>query len=239
MIITRVSFARRPFLLLKSARNVMLKRVRIVGRERRRRRLRNVSDDRCVAGMTRGIASAGARSGVGSGMGQTREKKIDGNRPRDDGGMTMRRAQSAPMAPALPGGRDVTRKVHPGDTDTTLAPLRTMRRRGRRAIDGRDVLRDRGARASMERASGVLVVQPPSGIAHTHLTMRGTFHGGIDDEDIDPRAAAQTILLMRIMARGINDALVTRTVRADIGADTDHARALLIRRLAPKRCQTV
>jgi hypothetical protein len=92
MTITRVSFARRPFLPLKFAPNVMLKRVRTVGRERRRRWLRNVSDDRCVAGMTRGIASIGAGSGVGSGMDQTREKKIDGNRPRDDDGMTMRRA---------------------------------------------------------------------------------------------------------------------------------------------------
>jgi hypothetical protein len=143
------------------------------------------------------------------------------------------------MAPALPGGRDVTRKVHPGDTDTALAPLRTMRRRGRRAIDGRDVPRDPEARAPMDRASGVLVVQPPSGIAHTHLTMRGTFHGGVDDEDIVPGVAAQTVLLMWIISRGINDALITRTVRTDIGADTDRARALPIRRLAPKRCQTV
>lgn len=92
MTITRVSFARRPFLPLKFARNVMLKRVRIAGREHRRRQLRNVSDDRGAVGMTRGIASAGVVSGAGSGMGQTREKKIDGNRPRDDGGMTMRRA---------------------------------------------------------------------------------------------------------------------------------------------------
>jgi hypothetical protein len=145
------------------------------------------------------------------------------------------------MAPALPAGRDVTREVHLGDTDTALAPLRTMRRRGRRAIDGRDVLRDRGARAPMERASGVLVVQLPSGIAHVHLTMRGTFHGhdGIDDEDIVIGAAVQTVLLMWIIVRAINDALVTMTVRPDIGADTDRARALLIRRLAPKRCQTV
>ena len=116
------------------------------------------------------------------------------------------------MAPVLHGGRDVTRKVHPGDADTTLVPLQTMRRRGRRAVDGRDVLRDRGARAPMERASGVLVVQPPSGIAHIHLTM---------------------------IARGINDGLVTMTVRADIGADTDRARALLIRRLAQKPCLRV
>ena len=90
MTITRVSFARRPFLPLKSARSVMLKRVRIAGLERRRRQLRNVNDDRCVAEMTRGIASAGAGSGVGSGMAQTREK-IDGNHPRGDGDMTMRR----------------------------------------------------------------------------------------------------------------------------------------------------
>lgn len=92
------------------------------------------------------------------------------------------------MALALPAGRDVTREVHLGDTDTALAPLRTMRRRGR-TVDGRDVLRDRGARAPMERASGALVVQPPSGIAHVHLTMKGTFHGGIDDEDVVPGAA--------------------------------------------------
>jgi len=116
------------------------------------------------------------------------------------------------MAPTLPGGRDVARKVHPGDADTALAPLRTMRRRGRRAVDGRDVLRDRGARAPMDRASGVLVVQPPSGVAHIHLTM---------------------------IACGINDALVTMTVRADIRADTDPASALLIRRLAQKPCQKV
>lgn len=51
-----------------------------------------MSDDRCVVGMTRGIASAGAGSGVGSGTGQMMEKKIDGNRPRGDDGMTMRRA---------------------------------------------------------------------------------------------------------------------------------------------------
>jgi hypothetical protein len=69
----------------------MLKRVQTAGRERRKRWLRNVSDDRCVAGMTRGIASAGAGSGVGSNMAQTREK-IGGNRLRSDGGMTMRRA---------------------------------------------------------------------------------------------------------------------------------------------------
>jgi protocatechuate 3,4-dioxygenase beta subunit len=87
-----------------------------------------------------------------------------------------------------------------------------MRRRGRRAVDGRDVLRDRGARAPMERASGVLVVQPPNGIAHIHLTM---------------------------IARGINDVLVTMTFRADIDADTDRARAPLIRRLAQKPCQRV
>jgi hypothetical protein len=239
MTITRVSFGRRPILPLKFARSVMLKRVRIAGRERRRRRLRNVSDDRCVAGVTRGIASAGAGSGVGSGTGQTREKKTDGNHPRDDGGMTMRRASSAPMAPALPGGRDVTRKVHPGDADTALAPLRTMRRRWRRAVDVRDVLRDRGARAPIGRANGVLVIQPPSGIAHTHLTMRGTSHGGIDNEDIVPGAAVQTILLMWVIARGVNGPLATMTVHADIGADTDRARAVLIRRLAPKRCQRV
>lgn len=68
----------------------MPKRVQTAGRERRRRQLRNVSDDRCVAGITRGIASAGTESGVGSGTGQMR-KKIDGNHPRGDGGMMMRR----------------------------------------------------------------------------------------------------------------------------------------------------
>src|SRR6266852_5394118 len=188
MTITRVSFARRPFLPLKFARNVMLKRVRIAGLEHRRRLLRNVSDDRCVAGMTRGIASAGVGSGVGNGTGRTRGK-IDGKRPRSDGGMAMREGESAPMAPALPGGRDVTRKVHPGDADTALAHLRTMKKR--RAVDGRDVLRDREARAPMERASGVHAVQPPSGIALIHLTMKGTFHGGIDDQDIVPGAAVQ------------------------------------------------
>lgn len=44
---------------------------------------------------------------------------------------------------------------------------------------------------------------------------------------------------MWIIVRAINDALVTVTVRSDIGADTDRARALPIRRLARKRCQTV
>jgi hypothetical protein len=132
------------------------------------------------------------------------------------------------------------RRVRPGDADTALAPLRTTTRRWRRAVDGRDILRDRGARAPMERASGVLVVQPPSGIAHIHLTIRVTFHGRIDDEDIVPGAAVQTILhLTWVIARRINDARVTMTVHADIGADTDRARALLIRRLAPKRCQRV
>ena len=72
------------------------------------------------------------------------------------------------------------------------------------------------------------MIQPPSGIAHIHLTMRGTFHGGIDDGDIVPGAAVQTIPLMWIIARRINDALVTMTVHVDIGADTDRARALLI-----------
>jgi hypothetical protein len=141
------------------------------------------------------------------------------------------------MAPALPGGRDVTGKVHPGDADTVLPPLQRMRRR---AINGRGVLRDRGARALTERASGVLAVQLPSGIAHIHLTMTGTFHDGIDDQDIVPGAEVQTILLlMWIIARGINDTLITMIVRADIGADTDRARALLIRRLAPKHCQRI
>lgn len=70
--------------------------------------------------------------------------------------------------------------------------------------------------------------------------MTGTFHGGIDDQDIVPGAAVQTILLlMWIIARGTNDTLITRTVRADIGADTDRARALVIRRLAPKHCQRI
>ena len=211
MTITRVSLVRRPFLPLKFAQIVMLKRLRIVGRERRRRWLRNVSDDRYVVRMTRGIASAGA-------------------------GGEVRSAWSAPM----PGGRDMMRKVYLGDADTALALLRTMRRRGRRAVDGRDVLRDQGARAPMERASGVLVVQPPSGIGHIHLMMRGTFYGGIDDEDIVLEAAVQTVpLLMWIIARGIHDVLVTMIVPADIGVDTDRARALLTRRLAPKRCQRI
>ena len=143
------------------------------------------------------------------------------------------------MAPALPDGRDVTRKVHPGDADTVLPLLRMMRRRGRRAVDDRDELRDQGARVPMRRPSGVLVVQSPSGIAHIHLTMRVIFHSGIDDQKIGPGAAVQTILLlMQIIARGTNDALVTMTVRTDIGADTDRARALLIRRLVRRRCQT-
>lgn len=84
------------------------------------------------------------------------------------------------------------------------------------------------------------MVQPPSGIAHIHLRMKDTFHGDIDEEDIVLGAAVQTILLlMWIIARGIKDALVTMTVRADIVADTDRARALLIRRPAPKHCQRV
>lgn len=69
----------------------MLKRVRTVGRERRRRWLRNVSDDRCVAGITRGIASRSVGSGVWDGTAQTREK-IDGNGLRNGGGVTMRTA---------------------------------------------------------------------------------------------------------------------------------------------------
>ena len=237
MTITRVSFARRPFLPRKFARSVMLKRVRNAGRERRRRWLRNVSDDRCVAGMTRGIVSADA----GSGMAQTREE-IDGNRPRGDGGMTMRRTLSALVVPAMPGRRDATRKVHPGAADTALPPLRKVRRGGRRAADDRDVLRDQEARAPpMRRASGVLVVLPPSGIAHILLTMRGSFHGGTDKNIVPAGAAVQQsiLLLMWIIPRGINDALATMTVRADIGADTDPARALLIRRLVPRHCPMV
>lgn len=70
--------------------------------------------------------------------------------------------------------------------------------------------------------------------------MRGTFHGGIDDGDIVPGAAVQTILLlMWIIARGIRNTLVNMTVRANIGAGTDRARAPLIRRLVPKRYQKV
>jgi hypothetical protein len=131
------------------------------------------------------------------------------------------------------------RKVHPGAADTALALLRTMRRIGRSTIGGRDVLRDRGAGAPMVRASGVLVVQPPSDVGHIPLTMKDIIPGGTDGEGIVLGPAVQTIpLLMRIIARGINDALFTMTVRADIGADTDRARVLLIRHLAPKRCQT-
>src|SRR6266404_1958831 len=118
------------------------------------------------------------------------------------------------MAPALCGGRDVIRKVHLYAADTALAPLWTMRRR-RRTDSGRDVLRDRGARTPMERADRVLMVQSPNGIARIPLTMRGTIHGGIDDEGIVQAAAVQTILLpMRVTARGINDVLITMTVRA-------------------------
>jgi len=89
MTITRVSFARRPFLPLKFAWSVMLESVQNARHGRRRQWLRNVSDDRCVAAMTRGIASAGVGSRVGSGTGQTREK-IDRNRRRSGSGMMMR-----------------------------------------------------------------------------------------------------------------------------------------------------
>jgi hypothetical protein len=150
--------------------------------------------------------------------------------------MTVRKGWSDPVAPALDGGRDATRKVHLGDTGTALAPPLTRRRR--RAVGGCDVLRDRGARVPVGRRGGVLVVRPPSGIAHIPLTMRDTLHGDIDGRGIVPGAAVQTgHLLMGIIA---NDAHITTTVRADIGTDdTDHARsrALLTRHLAPKRCQ--
>jgi len=90
MTITRVSFARRPILPLKFAWNARLKSVQSARRERRRQWLRNARDDRCVAGMTRGIVNAGAGSGVGSGTVQTMEK-IDGNHRRGGAGMTTRK----------------------------------------------------------------------------------------------------------------------------------------------------
>ena len=127
------------------------------------------------------------------------------------------------MAPALRGGRDVTRKVRPGVADTALAPLRTMKKIRRRAFDG------------------VLMVQPPSGIAHHPLMMKDTRHEGLDCIGIAPGAAVQTVLpLMRIVAGGINGAHIAMTRRTDVGTDTDHARSRalpgLTRHLAPKRC---
>jgi len=47
------------------------------------------------------------------------------------------------------------------------------------------------------------------------------------------------LFLIWIIPCGIHDTLVTMTAPADIGADTDRARALLIRRHAPKRCQRI
>ena len=58
--------------------------------EHRRLWLPNARGDRCVAEMTRGIASADAGSGVGRGTGQMTEK-IDGSRQRGDAGMMMKR----------------------------------------------------------------------------------------------------------------------------------------------------
>jgi hypothetical protein len=58
-----------PSLPLKFARSIMLKSVQIAGHEHRKLWLWNVSNDRSVVRMTRGIMNAGARSGVGSGMG--------------------------------------------------------------------------------------------------------------------------------------------------------------------------
>jgi hypothetical protein len=90
------------------------------------------------------------------------------------------------------------------------------------------------------RAFGrALVVQPPSGIAHSPLMMKDNSHEGLDGIGIAPGAAAQTVLLlMRIIAGGIDDAHIATTRRTDVGTDTDHARsrALLTRHLAPKLC---
>jgi hypothetical protein len=55
-----------PSLPLKFAGSIMLKRVQIAGHEHRKLWLRNVRNDRSVAGMTRGIMNAGAGSGVGT-----------------------------------------------------------------------------------------------------------------------------------------------------------------------------
>ena len=90
MTITRASCARRPFLLLKSAWSARHSCVQTARLEHRRRWLPNARVDRCVAEMTRGIASAGVGSGVGRGTGQMTEK-IDGSHRRGDAGMTMKR----------------------------------------------------------------------------------------------------------------------------------------------------
>jgi len=87
--------------------------------------------------------------------------------------------------------------------------------------------------------SRVLVVQPPSDIALSPLTMKDTSHEGLDGIGIAPGAAVQTVLLlMRIIAGGINDVHIATTRPTDVGTDTDHARsrALLTKHLAPKRC---
>ena len=84
------------------------------------------------------------------------------------------------------------------------------------------------------------MLQPPSDVAHSPLTMEDTSQGSIDGIGVVPGAAVQMVLLlMRIIARGINDAHIAMTVRVDIDTDTDHARSrpLLISHLAPKRCR--
>jgi hypothetical protein len=90
MTITRASFERRPFLLPKFAWNARLKSVQTARRELRRPWLRNARGDRCMAGMTHGIASADAGSGTGNGTDQTREK-IDGSHRKGGGEMTMKK----------------------------------------------------------------------------------------------------------------------------------------------------
>lgn len=177
--ITRASFARRQSQPPKFARSAKPSYVRTVGRGPRRRQLRNVRGDPGVAGMTRGTASGGGKSGAGSGAGLMKVK-IGGSRRRGGATSTSTR-ESATMARVL---RGKAKRARLGAADIARARLR-MTRRGRNDGDGggADILRGRGAGAPTEvSTSGVLVAgatPPPSGIARVPLMTKNITQDGI------------------------------------------------------------
>ena len=236
MTTTRPSFVHRHSPPPKLAWNASPSCVRTVERGHRRRQLRNVRGDRCVGEMTHGTAIEGVGNGAWIHTGRTRAK-VDGSRRRGDATSTMR--ENGAIARALRAAcRGVTRRARRSAADTARARLRmTSRRISGDGPGDDDALRDRGAGVPMEITSEVLMAAatlPPSGIVHIPPVTRSMPHGGIDGGGA-PGVPVQVVLLMRIPARGTNDAHIARTTRADAAAD--HFRLHLIRHLAPRHCQ--
>lgn len=198
----------------------------------RRRRLRNVQGARGVAGTNRESASAGIESGAGSGSGQTTQVRIGGNHQRGDG----RIMRANVMAPGLRGGLGMTRMVHPGVADITLA----RRMRTRRGVDI-DIPAHRGAGVPVDPLTGHPVAEAtlllPSGPARFLLrTLKmKVFIRGVVDAGRALGVLTWTMHPVPTRTRDTKGARTATTLPADAGTDHARARALPRKHLARRR----